>query len=169
MKNNHHIKVVTDYLELLGTFLAKMEAWVDGDLSILDARLTEAMFPLVTQAEIAMSFSLRACGTIAQSEVVSFAQEERSFAGLQIQLKQSIAFLNSLDYQLSDLTLGSISGMAGPVKITLPTIEFLHCFAFPNFFHLSMVYAIARANGVPATKGDFEGYYAYPVGFSFED
>jgi hypothetical protein len=30
-----------------------------------------------------------------------------------------------------------------------------------------MAYAIARAAGVPLSKGDFDGYHQYPDGFSF--
>jgi len=62
-----------------------------------------------------------------------------------------------------------IEDMAGPVPISMKAEDFLMRFAYPNFyFHLGMVYAIARSRGVPLTKGDFDGLHQYPPGFSFE-
>ncbi|MGV7210836.1 DUF1993 family protein [Oxalobacteraceae bacterium A2-2] len=44
----------------------------------------------------------------------------------------------------------------------------LHLYILPNFhFHLSMAYAIARQQGVALGKPDYDGYHAYPPGFSF--
>ena len=167
--NEYPLKVFIDYLDQLSLFLEKIERAVDGDSSILETRITDDMFPLMTQAEIAANFSLRSCCPIANVEVVTFAQEERSFFGLQSQLKQTTEFLKGLKIKNSDLSNGSVSDMAGPAKITMPTLDFLNRFAFPNFFfHFSMVYAIAKANGIPATKGDYDGFHEYPVGFSFE-
>jgi uncharacterized protein len=142
---------------------------VNSDSAILAARLNADMFPLITQAEIAASFSLRACCPIANREVVSFLQKQKTFSGIQSQLQLTIKFLQYLNTIDSDLSVGTISDMAGPVKVILPKQDFLHRFAFPNFFfHVSMVYAIAKLNGIPATKGDYDGFHQYPVGFSFE-
>jgi hypothetical protein len=167
--NKLYVKIFTDYLQQLSNFLVKIESYTDGSSDILEARLIDDMFPLLTQAEIAASFSLRTCCPMAKIAVVSFKQKERTFSGIQKQLKQTIVFLNNLEIDDSNLSVSHISDMAGPVNVTLPADEFINRFALPNFFfHLSMVYAIARAKGVPATKGDYDGFHQYPVGFSFE-
>jgi hypothetical protein len=150
--------------------MVKIESCTNGNTDILEARLIDDMFPLLTQAEIAASFALRACCPIAKVEVVSFTQKERTFIGIQKQLKQTIDFLDNLEIDSSNFVVSHISDMAGPVEITLSADEFLNSFALPNFFfHLSMVYAIARARGIPATKGDYDGFHQYPTGFSFEN
>jgi hypothetical protein len=47
--------------------------------------------------------------------------------------------------------------------------EFIELYIIPNFlFHLSMAYAIARAEGIAVSKGDFDGFHSYPEGFCFE-
>ncbi|MCG7587734.1 DUF1993 family protein [Photobacterium sp. OFAV2-7] len=46
--------------------------------------------------------------------------------------------------------------------------EFIHQYILPNFyFHISMVYAIAKSKGVVLSKADFDGIHSYPSGFSF--
>lgn len=159
-----------NHLELLREFLTKIDAHVNSDPSILEARLIDDMLPLFAQAEIAASFSLRTSCPIASVGVVSFSQENRSFLGLQAQLRETVDYLVKLDDTPSDLSDCYITDMAGPVAVNLPALDFINSFAFPNFFfHLSMVYAIARASGMPATKGDFDGVHKYPAGFSFEE
>jgi len=168
--NNYHIKVFVNHLELLSKFLTKIEVHVNSDPSILKARLIDGMLPLFAQVEIAASFSLRTSCPIASVGVVSFSQENKSFLGLQAQLRETVDYLVKLDDVPSDLSGCDITDMAGPVEVKLPAFDFINNFAFPNFFfHLSMVYAIARASGMPATKGDFDGIHKYPTGFSFEE
>lgn len=42
--------------------------------------------------------------------------------------------------------------------------DFAECYAVPNaLFHLSMIYALLRAHGVPIGKADFEGPPAYTL------
>ncbi|WP_353506907.1 DUF1993 family protein [Aliiglaciecola sp. LCG003] len=49
--------------------------------------------------------------------------------------------------------------MAGSVKVSLTTSAFLNNFARANFFfHLSVVYVIARSRGISITKGDYDGF-----------
>jgi hypothetical protein len=51
----------------------------------------------------------------------------------------------------------------------MPASEYVSSFVLPNFFfHISMVYAIAKNNGVSVSKGDFDGIHQYPKGFSWE-
>ena len=58
---------------------------------------------------------------------------------------------------------------AGFADIVLPADEYLNLYILPNFyFHFGMAYAIARSQGAPLGKGDFDGSHSYAPGFSFE-
>lgn len=165
---NKHIEIFVGYIDLLLATIKKIEAHFGGDASILKARLIEDMFPLYVQAEIAASFALRSCCPIAGVEVVSFTKSEKTFSNLKAQLRDTVEYLNSLDSLENNLEV-VIKDMAGPASVSMNAGDFLVRFAYPNFyFHLSMVYAIARFKGVKLTKGDFDGLHQYPPGFSFE-
>lgn len=165
---NKHIEVFAEYLNLLSRLLDKIEAHFDGDESILEARLISDMFPLAVQVEIVASFALRSCCPIAGVNVISFARKDKTFLTLKAQLQETIAFITSLDALENNFEI-DINDMAGPAPVCLNANDFLVRFAYPNFyFHFGMVYAIARAKGVPLTKGDFDGLHQYPLGFSFE-
>ena len=165
---NKHIEIYVEYLERLVRLLNKVETHFEGDEAVLDARLIDDMFPLAVQAEIVADFALRSCCPIAGVEVVSFSKEEKSFENLITQISETIEHVKKLDALENNLNV-EIQDKAGPAPVSLVADEFLLRFAYPNFyFHLSMVYAIARANGVPLTKGDFDGVHQYPPGFSFE-
>lgn len=165
---NKHIQIFVEYLRLLSALLKKVEDHVGGDESILYERLSPDMFPLCVQVEIVASFALRSCCPIAGVEVRSYARAVKSFANLRAQLADTINYIASLDGKQSNLEV-VIEDMAGPAPVSMKAEDFLLRFAYPNFyFHLGMVYAIARARGVPLTKGDFDGLHQYPPGFSFE-
>jgi hypothetical protein len=58
---------------------------------------------------------------------------------------------------------------AGEKENALTTDNYYSLFVIPNFFfHFSVPYSIARANGIPLSKGDFDGLHYYKPGFSFE-
>ena len=165
---NKHIEIFVEYLRLLSRLLKKVEDYFDGDESILRARLSPDMFPLSVQVEIVASFALRSCCPIAGVAVNSYARAVKSFANLRAQLEDTINYLTSLAEKQSNLNV-VIEDRAGPAPISMKAEDFLLRFAYPNFyFHLGMVYAIARSRGVPLTKGDFDGLHQYSPGFSFE-
>ena len=166
--NNKHIEIFSEYLNLLSSLLDKVETHFDGDEGILKARLISDMFPLGVQVEIVASFALRSCCPIAGVDVISFARKDKTFSNLKAQLQETIAVISSLDALENNLEI-DIKDMAGPAPVCMKANDFLVRFAYPNFyFHFAMVYAIARAKGVPLTKGDFDGIHQYPSGFSFE-
>lgn len=165
---NKHIEIFVEYLKLLSSLLEKVEEHFGGDESILYERLCPEMFPLCVQVEIVASFALRSCCPIAGVKVNSYCREAKSFANLRAQLEDTLNYMTSLDEKPSNLEV-VIEDMAGPAPISMKAEDFLMRFAYPNFyFHLGMVYAIARSRGVPLTKGDFDGLHQYPPGFSFE-
>lgn len=157
------------YLNQLQKLLEKIETFSKGDEHILAARLHEDMFPLGTQASIAANFSLRACCPLAGRALVSFKSEETHFTTLKQSITETIRYLETIEPQEFDRSATEIlREQAGFAEIALPREKFLQQYIFPNFyFHLSMVYAIARSREIPLSKQDYDGYHQYPEGFSF--
>lgn len=163
------------YLERLTALMEKIERHDTARHGILQASLAPDMFPLHTQARIAANFALRACCRLARVPEVCFdAGDDRDdgevnrYASVREQLDRSREFILALSIPRDPGDSPPGEDTAGHAVISLPMDEYVQAFALPNFFfHLSMVYAIARAEGVPLGKEDFDGYHRYPPGFSF--
>jgi uncharacterized protein len=158
------------YLRQLAQILEKIAQREQQNPAILGARLTADMLPLIQQVRATANFSLRACCPLAGVPLVLFNNPERSFNGLQQQIQQTIDYLAAIPpEQFAQLEQAPLPEKAGFADLSLPPEAFLFEYTLPNFFfHLSMVYAVARSRGVALSKGDFDGYHAYPPGFSFE-
>lgn len=154
------------YLEQLQQWLTMMER--HGGADILQARLHGDMLPLVNQVRAAANFTLRGCCPLAGQPVMSFDNDETSFATLALQLQRTIAYLQAIEFDESRCP-AEISETAGFAEVVLPAQAFITLYIVPNFFfHLNMVYAIARHHDVPLSKQDYDGFHSYPSGFSFE-
>ncbi len=171
--NSLPIRVFVHYLLQLEHLLARIEEQSGFKNGILYARLDtkqdESMFPMVQQARTAISFALRACCPLAGLEIKSFARTDVHFSTLKEEIRETIIFLEQIP---EDMFVGYeqrlIATKAGFANLELPGQDFLQLYALPNFFfHLSMVYAIARQRGLSLGKGDFDGFHQYPEGFSF--
>ena len=156
------------YLTQLKTIINKIAIHQQHNPELLYTSLHSDMLPLLEQVRTTANFSLRTCCPLAQRERISFDNNHESYAGLQQQLDQTIAYLQTLppaDFTKAPVT---IQDQAGFNQLDLPVDEYVNLYALPNFFfHLCMVYSIARQAGVPLSKGDFDGYHSYPHGFSF--
>lgn len=135
---------------------------------VFSASLAPGMFDLATNAKIACNFVLRGYCPLVGCERVSFDAEGTAKQAILAQLANTLSYLDELPEVLAlqdDIYLDDRAGFA---DVHLPQPEFIHRYIIPNFmFHISMVYAIARANQVPVSKGDFDGIHSYPEGFSF--
>lgn len=132
------------------------------------AALAPDMFSLAEQARIAANYCLRLYCPLIQQPLPDFAQDELSKSALLQQVAQTRNYLatqpavTELSYQRRILE------RAGFADLDLTEAEFIHHYGLPNFFfHYSMVYAIARAQGVALSKADFDGQHQYPKDFSF--
>lgn len=150
------------YLSQLEIIVAKIPP------DVFSETLANGMFSLEMNAKIAANFVLRGyCPLLGQS-VVSFFREEPGKAAVQAQLSETISYLDELPdvSQLDDTK--RLQDKAGFSEVDLSQPVFIHHYIVPNMlFHISMVYAIARAKGVDLGKGDYDGIHSYPVGFSF--
>jgi uncharacterized protein len=78
----------------------------------------------------------------------------------------SLATIEPLDFEGASRRM--VAHKAGFADLQQSSSEFLTHYALPNFFfHLAMVYAILRENGLVIGKADFDGWHQYPQGFSF--
>lgn len=135
---------------------------------LFECSLAEDMFPLATHAKIAANFSLRGYCPLLGKAVVSLSQSEQTRAAVLRQIDDSLQYLAKAEPidKFDDSVM--LSDKAGFNQLELCQSEFINLYIFPNMlFHISMVYAIARANGVALSKGDFDGLHSYPEGFSF--
>ena len=156
------------YLRQLKNIVNKIEQACAGDVDILQARLHDNMLPLSNQIRAAINFPLRGICPLAGRELASFDRNENSFQALYDQLENSIRYLQGISASEFNWA-GELSEAAGFAEVKLPAEQFIYLYILPNFyFHLSMVYAIARTRGVPLSKQDFDGLHQYPPGFSFE-
>jgi len=154
------------YLDRLGAMLRQVEAF-DG--AVADRRLHPDMFPLLQQARTAIGFTLRATCPLAGREIVSFRDDEVTFASIHAELERTMAYLAAIpDAAFDGIGAVTVRTTAGFAELEMPGWEYYQMYAVPNFFfHYAMVYAIARQAGVPVGKADFDGYHRYPNGFAF--
>lgn len=150
------------HLKQLKTLLSKIPE------DLLDKSLTGDMFDLQTQTKIAANFALRGYCPLLKLEVPNYQSQIVSKGALIEQIDASILFLEQVDdvSELNNAIL--IPEKAGFADVELGQVDFIHNYILPNMlFHMAMVYAIARSNGVPVSKGDFDGIHQYPEAFSF--
>jgi hypothetical protein len=157
------------YLARLQHLVEKIERLCEGDTKILDARLHADMLPFTNQVTTTTNFALRACCPLAGRKIVSFQQNQSSFAALTQCITDTITYLAAIPATEFDRPITEIyREQAGFTEVALPRDKFLQHYILPNFyFHFSMVYAIARSHGIPLSKQDYDGYHQYPEGFSF--
>ncbi|ARV20237.1 hypothetical protein AEP_03315 [Curvibacter sp. AEP1-3] len=161
------VPVFARYLGQLQGLLSKAAAHCvlqcTPEAALLQARLAPDMLPLGVQVEIAVNFVFRACAPLAGQPVPPFGEHRESLAKLQARAEAAQAFLHTL--QPEDFAAAAeriICDPAGETTVALDGSTFLQQYALPNFFfHLSMVYALLRQQGLPLSKGDFDGWHVY--------
>lgn len=131
-------------------------------------RLAPDMLPLADQAKIAANFMLRGYLPLLGLPVIYQENSLNGKESVQKHLADTQTVLQDLPKITSLDTTDWVMDTAGMADIHLPQPQYIEYYILPNmYFHISMVYAIARQCGVPFSKGDFDGLHQYPVGFSF--
>lgn len=163
--HSNHRNTYTHYLRLLIKLVSKLDEQAGDDSSFLHARLTPDMFPLNVQARAAAFFALRTCAAGKNDDFPNAGSRINSPDGLNAYLSEVIEFIDRVTEPFPE----QMDDKAGFKAVSLPTDDYVHLFSLPNFFfHLSMVYAIAKQQGFRVTKGDFDGIHEYPEDFSWE-
>jgi uncharacterized protein len=126
---------------------------------LANARLFPDMHPLTRQVQIACDTAKGAAARLAGIEPPKHEDTEVTFADLKTRIAKTVDFLKTVTpAQLKDAESRSIELKSpnGPLKFT--AVNYLTDFVLPNFyFHLSMVYALLRKNGINLGKGDYLG------------
>lgn len=134
---------------------------------LFSTALSDDMFSLEKNAKIAANFILRGYCPLLDVESVSFVREQSGKSALLNQIADTLAYLEAQRNVVPD-NRQFIQEKAGFSEIHLCQSDFIFQYIILNYmFHMSMVYAIARSQGVELSKGDFDGLHSYPVGYSF--
>lgn len=161
------VPVFARYIDRLDGIVARTAAHAsERDLSeaqLLQSRLAPDMLPFEAQVRIAARFPLRALGPLIQRLLVVDFAEAATFAVL----REDVAIVRAVLASIEPTDLDGredeiVSDRAGLADIALPAARFVIDYALPNMlFHLSTAYAIARWEGVPLGKADFDGWHRY--------
>lgn len=141
--------------------LAKGATHVSGlgvsEREMLGWRLADDMHPLGFQLMVVANFSRTWTARVAGLEPPAGIAADLDVAGFNAGLDAAEAYLRALKPEQFEgrdetpLTFEILPGMAP----TFPAAQWLTVFAATNInFHVSMVYAILRSNGVPLGKAD---------------
>jgi len=158
---------VPAFLQILGSLpglLTKAEAHCKAKNIqpevLLGARLYPDMFPLTRQIQIVCDFAAKSCARLANIEVPTTPDTEKSFDELKARLAKAGDYVKGFKPAQFDGAEGREISLAigGGQTLTLKGQQYLNNFAFPNFyFHAATAHGILRHNGVEIGKRDFLG------------
>lgn len=149
--------------------LAQLDLWLDkadaaaktrsfGADAFLQCRLAPDQFPLVRQVQIVCDTVKLGASRLTGKEAPTLADTETTVDELRARVHTTLAYLDSLGEQ--DFAHAATQSITQPrwEGKTMTGADYFVEHALPNFyFHLTHVYALLRANGVPLGKRDFLG------------
>lgn len=143
----------------LSTMMDKAIAGGADEAALLAARLAPDMHPFPRQIQMASDAAKGAIARLSGGEAPSMPDTETNFAELKARIDKTIAYVSSVDAAAFAGSEDREVVLKFPgVELKFTGAQFLTSFALPNFFfHVSMAYALLRANGVAIGKMDFLG------------
>lgn len=126
---------------------------------IVQSRLAPDMFPFSRQVQIASDVAKACAARLSGVEPPKYEDHEASLAELRARLQKTIDFIEGVDAAKVDAAAGgAVTFKTGGRDLTMKSADYVNDYVFPNvYFHLTMVYALARQAGVPVGKMDFLG------------
>ena len=123
------------------------------------ARLFPDMHPLTRQVQIACDTAKGAAARLAGIEPPKHEDNEATFADLEARVAKTVEFLSSVTAaQMNDAESRPIELKFPNGTLKFTAVKYLTDFVLPNFyFHVSMVYALLRKNGIDIGKRDYLG------------
>ena len=161
-----HAVAVPTFLQTLkglSTVIGKAEAHCEAKKipqeALLVARLFPDMFTFTRQVQSASDFAAKTCARLANVEVPTFPDSEKSLAELKARVATTSDSISAFTAKQFEGAEGrEIVVPAGSRSFTFNGITLLSNFAFPNFFfHATTAYDILRHNGIEIGKRDFLG------------
>ena len=151
--------VFTRALTNLSAMIDKALAAGVAEATLLEARLAPDMHPFPRQIQMASDSAKGAIARLAGVEPPSMPDTESTIDELKARIVATIAYVNSVDAAAFDGAEDRdvvLKFPNGEMKFT--GADYLTGFALPNFFfHITIAYALLRANGAPIGKMDFLG------------
>ena len=126
--------------------------------ALLNDRIIFDQLPFSSQVRIACDNAKGGAARLAEVEIPSFEDNEKTFSDITERVEKPLAFLETIRSE-------EIEGKES-VHISLPYWNGMHTTGFeyvtqyllPNFFfHVTTAYSILRKNGVPIGKSDYIG------------
>lgn len=156
-------RTFTHNLKNLSTILRKAQKDAKSrgieESVLMNARLAPDMFALNAQVMLACDIAKGACGRLTGNTPPVFADDNASFAELQVRIKSTQAFIRGIktsEYAGSESREIEAENPMGVLEFS--GADFLYGWALPNFyFHCAAAYDILRHNGVPLGKADWLG------------
>lgn len=154
--------LLTTYHNMLGSldgWLAKAAEHPRGD-ALLEARLTDDMFPLARQIRFCCNLPGEAMNATSDVAYGGSDIDDSTFADA----RERIAATRGMIESWRNIALAAddapvILSLANGMTFDLTTAGYVRDWALPQFyFHLMTAYAILRAAGVPLGKVDYVGY-----------
>jgi hypothetical protein len=151
--------VFTRALTNLSAMIDKTLAAGVSEATLLEARLAPDMHPLPRQIQMASDSAKGAVARLAGVEPPAMPDTETTIAELKARIAATIAYVNSIDAAALDGAEDREVVLKFPgAEMKFTGADFLTGFALPNFFfHITIAYALLRANGAPIGKMDFLG------------
>lgn len=149
--------VFTRALANLSAMMDKALAAGLSEATLLEARLAPDMHPFPRQIQMASDSAKGAVARLAGVEVPSMPDTETTFAELKARIDATLAFINGVDPAAFDGAEDREIVLKFPQgEMKFAGCDYLTGFALPNFFfHITIAYALLRANGAPIGKMDF--------------
>lgn len=149
--------VFTRALANLSAMMDKALAAGLSEATLLEARLAPDMHPFPRQIQMASDSAKGAVARLAGVEVPSMPDTETTVAELKARIDATLAFINSIEPAAFDGAEDREIVLKFPQgEMKFAGCDFLTGFALPNFFfHITIAYALLRANGAPIGKMDF--------------
>lgn len=126
---------------------------------LADSRLFPDMYPLSRQVQIACDIA-KGCGArLAGIEAPKFEDKESTIDELIARVDKTLSFIGKLKQSQIENSDGRTITLKFPsMTLRFTAQEYLQGFVMTNFyFHVTMVYAILRHNGVELGKRDYLG------------
>ncbi len=151
--------VFTRALNNLSAMIDKALAAGVSEATLLEARLAPDMHPFPRQIQMASDSAKGAVARLAGVEPPAMPDTETTIAELKARIAATVAYVNSIDAAALDGAEDREVVLKFPgAEMKFTGADFLTGFALPNFFfHITIAYALLRANGAPIGKIDFLG------------
>ena len=157
------VPVFKRLLTNVGTMLEKAEQHAEqrkiDPNALLTARLAPDMYHLIKQVQVASDLAKGCAARLAGIDPPKFEDTEATFGELKARIAKTTAFLDTLKpSQIDGSEEKSIELQFPGRTFNFKGLDYLLGFGTPNvYFHVSMVYAILRHNGLDLGKADFIG------------